>query len=248
MTSRTITIVGLAALLWSSAPAVVSAADARLYELTENMKVTSWGGVQFRNATSRLMGTADLGTPLCPASRTAALNRYAKTCTVNATGTDNIDLATGRGDFGGTFTVVVQGDNPVDSPELAVMKGWFRGKMDFSPAILFGIPLGYVTGTLVDDRGVTSPFTGTFRLPFVLTSLPVPDGKGGSVSMGCGATLPCDAVAFGGAPTPLNPMTNYDLVAATRPVYLLDDMASVVPLTSGEFGYGWAMVKFEISF
>jgi hypothetical protein len=248
MTSRTISIVGLVAFLWIGAPAVVSAADARLYELTENMKLTSRGNFQYRKATSRLMGTADFGTPLCPAGRTAALNRYAKTCTVNATGTDNIDLATGRGDFGGTFTVVVQGDNAVDSPELVVMKGLFRGKMDFSPAMLFGIPLGYVTGTLVDDRGATFPFTGTFRLPFVLTSLPMPDGNGGSVSMACGDALPCDAVAFGGAPTPLNPMSNYNLVAATRPVYLLDDMASVVPLTSGEFGYGWAMVKFEINF
>lgn len=248
MTRRTCCVVGLTALLWMSAPAIVSAADARLYELTENMRLTSHGKFEHRKATSRLVGTADLGTPLCPTDRSAALNPNAKACTVNATGSDNINLATGRGDFGGTFTVVVQGDNPVDSPELVVMRGAFRGKMDFSPAVLLGIPLGHVTGTLTDDRGGTFPFRGTFRLPFVLTSLPVPDGSGGTVWMPCGAALSCDQLAFAGTPTPLSPMSNYDLVAATRPVYLLDDLATVVPVAAFEYGYGWAMVKFEIDF
>src|SRR5262249_51631652 len=100
------------------------------------------------------------GTPLCPVALIAAVSPYAKTCTINATGSDNINLATGRGDFGGTFTVVVQGDNPTDSPELVVMKGTFKGKMDFSPAVLFGIPLGYVSGKLSDGRGSTFAFTG----------------------------------------------------------------------------------------
>jgi hypothetical protein len=248
VTSRTIGVVALAALSWMSTPAIVSAADARLYEVTENMRMTGSGKFAHRKATSHLIGSADIGTPLCPVARTGALNPYASTCTVNATGSDNINLATGLGDFRGAFTVVLQGDNPVDSAELVVMKGTFRGRMDFSPAVLFGIPLGYVTGTLADDQGGTFPFTGTFRLPFVLTSLPLADGNGRTVSVQCGAALPCDAMAFGGAATPLSPMSNYNLVAATRPLYLLDDLATVVPLMPNEFGYGWGMVKFEISF
>src|SRR5262249_25493590 len=247
-TGRVITVVALSALVWNNAPAVASAADARLYEVTENMRLTSHGKFERRKATSELIGTANAGTPLCPVALIAAVSPYAKTCTINATGSDNINLATGRGDFGGTFTVVVQGDNPTDSPELVVMKGTFKGKMDFSPAVLFGIPLGYVSGKLSDGRGSTFAFTGTFRLPFVLTALPMSDGAGGTVSEVCGPSLPCDAVAFGGAPTPLNPMSNYNLVAATRPLYLMDDLATLVPLQASEFGYGWAMVKFEISF
>ena len=140
-------------------PATAFAADAQLYELTENMKLVG-GKVVHRKATSELMGTAKAGTPLCP---------LPVDCTINATGSDNISLATGLGNFGGTFTVVVQGDNPVDSPEYVVAKGKFRGKMDFSLAILYTVPLGSVVGKMEID-GVQGhvPFTGTFRLPFVL--------------------------------------------------------------------------------
>jgi hypothetical protein len=234
-------------LLWVGSAAIASAAGARLYELTENMTLTAQGKFEHRKATSELMGTADVGTPLCPAALVAMVDPGAGSCTINATGSDNIDLGTGLGDFHGTFTVVVQGDNPVDSPERVVMKGTFQGKIDFSPAVLLGIPLGHVVGRLTDGQGGAVPFTGTFRLPFVLRSLSVPT-PGGVVVTPCGPELPCDATAFGNAPTPLNPMSFYDLVAATRPLYLLDDLVSTVPVQSGEFGAGWAAVKFEITF
>ena len=145
----------LLALMVGPAPAL--AADATLYELTENMKVVARHGPH-RAATSELMGTANANTPLCP---------LPVTCTINATGSDNISLATGLGNFGGSFTVVVQGDNPTDSPEYVVAKGKFRGKMDFSPAILYGAPYGTVVGKMELDgvRGHV-PFTGVFRLPF----------------------------------------------------------------------------------
>ena len=148
----------LLALMVGPAPAL--AADATLYELTENMKLTS-GKVVHRKATSELMGTASAGTPLCP------MPVGYPACTINATGSDNISLATGLGNFGGSFTVVVQGDNPVDSPEYVIAKGKFSGKMDFSPAILYGAPYGTVVGKMQLDgvRGHV-PFTGTFFLPF----------------------------------------------------------------------------------
>ena len=144
----------LLALMVGPAPAL--AADATLYELTENMKVTG-KHVAHRKATSELMGTANAGTPLCP---------LPVTCTINATGSDNISLATGLGNFGGTFTVVVQDGVSVDSPEYVVAKGKFHGKMDFSPAILGGAPYGTVVGKMVLDGGGSHPFTGTFFLPF----------------------------------------------------------------------------------
>jgi len=138
-------------------PAPTLAADATLYELTENMKLAG-KQVPHRRATSELMGTAKAGTPLCP---------LPVDCTINATGSDNISLATGLGNFGGTFTVVVQDGMSVDSPEYVVANGKFKGKMDFSPAILGGVPYGTVVGKMVLDgvRGHV-PFTGTFFLPF----------------------------------------------------------------------------------
>jgi hypothetical protein len=131
---------------------------AALYELTENLSLKALKGGQ-RKATSQLLGVARSGTPLCPTTLGAD-------CTINATGSDNISLATGLGTFGGTFTVVVQGDNPVDGPEAVVARGHFSGKMDFSPAILNGVPLGTVTGEVGLNGNPTVPFTGTFRLPF----------------------------------------------------------------------------------
>ena len=155
----------LALLAFVAAPllgATALAADATLYELTENMKLVGKDSPR-RRATSELMGTANAGTPLCP------MPVGAPPCTINATGMDNISLVTGLGKFSGTFTVVVQGDNPVDSPEFVIAKGKFSGKMDFSPAVLGGIPYGTVVGTLDPNGGGHRDqvrFTGTFFLPF----------------------------------------------------------------------------------
>jgi len=149
------------------APRFVQAADATLYELTENMKKTKFRDGSYRSATSQLSGWADLGTPLCPKSLVTVLSPGATKCAINATGNDNINVATGLGDFWGTYTVVVQGDNAVDGPELVVLRGSFRGEMNFAPALIKGIPYGTVTGTMRRSRGEGSiPFTGVFRLPF----------------------------------------------------------------------------------
>ena len=161
----------LALLAFVAAPlfgATALAADATLYELTENMKLVGKDSPR-RRATSELMGTANAGTPLCP------MPVGAPPCTINATGSDNISLVTGLGKFSGTFTVVVQGDNPVDSPEFVIAKGKFTGKMDFSPAVLGGIPYGSVVGTLDPNGGGHRDqvrFKGTFFLPFVFPDDP----------------------------------------------------------------------------
>src|SRR2546428_6069730 len=88
------------------------------------------GKLVHRKATSELMGLAKAGTPLCP------MPVGAPPCTINATGPDDISLATGLGNLGGTFTAAVQGDNATDSPELVIANGKSHGKMDFSPAVL----------------------------------------------------------------------------------------------------------------
>jgi hypothetical protein len=228
----------LAALTLVAAPllaATAFAADAQLYEVTENMKLVG-KKVAYRRATSELMGVARANTPLCP---------MPVDCTINATGSNNISLATGLGTFGGTFTVVVQGDNAADSPEAVVARGGFSGKMDFSPAILRGVPLGTVVGKMqIDGRHRPVPFTGTFRLPFVL---PYPD-----------------AALFGALPLPLTPFpTKFyvgqkdaagkpicqsdDTSSCTRPLYL-DDSGSPFPLTAEEYGLGYPTVRFDVTF
>jgi hypothetical protein len=229
MTKRIIAVVGLAVMATASLPAAATAGGARLYEMTENMKITSKGKLAKRTALSALIGTADVGTPLCPADLVAVYAPGATSCTINALGIDSISLSTGLGPISGWYTVVVQGDNNADSPELVITKGSFSGNMDFSPAIVYGIPLGSVTGTVTDSNTKkASSFTGTFRLPFVL---PVPD-----------------AALFAGLPLPLTPMDHYDVTNTTRPLYLRNDMQNIDAVTSSEFGAGWAAVKFEINF
>src|SRR3989454_11991043 len=89
----------LALLAFVAAPllgATALAADATLYELTENMKL---GGNDSppRRATSELMGTTNAGTPLCP------MPVGPPPGTINATGMANINLVTGLRTVSGTF-------------------------------------------------------------------------------------------------------------------------------------------------
>lgn len=144
--------------------------DATLYEATENMKLkgkVELGGQtfpRFRKATSELMGVARRGSPLCPDWVPGTGN-----CTINVTGHDSVDLTTGLGSLHGTFTTLVQGDNLVDSPEFVVMKGKFKGTIDFRPALdpIHPLPLGTVYNAHLAVDGIGSfPFTGTFRQPF----------------------------------------------------------------------------------
>jgi hypothetical protein len=215
----------------------VAEPGAKLYELTENMSLNGKKN-PFRRATSELAGFAKVGTPLCPRALVDFYNPGATFCFLNATGTDNISTQTGLGTFNGTFTVVVQGDNAVDSPEKVIAKGKFLGDMNFKPAILFTIPLGSVTGTVWlngrgdddhDEGGV--PFTGVFRLPFV---------------------LPADLLP---AETGCNPMGENGL---TAPIYLLNapndrwlgDIGhwTCATVQDAEKALAFPTVRFEISF
>ncbi len=151
-----------------------------LYEVTEDMALFAADGktqvltpdpAGSRQATAQLSGFAKVGTPLCP-FEILQLTPGAKQCTVNATGQDNLSLATGRGTVKGTYAVVVQGDNAVDASEFVVMTGTFEGDGDLSPAIAGQAPIGFITngvGTIDGYPGPAFSFTGKFRLPFALT-------------------------------------------------------------------------------
>ena len=199
----------------------VAEPGAKLYELTENMSLKGKNNV-FRRATSELAGFAKLGTPLCPEELVKQFNPDATFCFLNATGSDNISLQTGVGTFNGTFTVVVQGDNAVDSPELVVARGNFDGLMDFSPAILRMTPFGTVKGHLTLDGGNATPFTGIFRLPFVVPLVLEADLR----------------ACLAGS----NPET------CLSPALYLNDDGSTALVREDEKALGYPTVRFEISF
>lgn len=154
-----------------------ASADAALYEVTEDMYLKDAAGAFVKSAVpggrrmavARLAGWAKIGTPLCP-SWVLRINPSATRCTVNASGADDLSLSTGKGTLGGTFAVVVQGDNTVDAAEFVIMTGTFKGDADLSLAFT-GKPLGFITngvGTIDGYDGTAFAFSGTFRLPFVL--------------------------------------------------------------------------------
>ena len=148
------------------------AADATLYELTENMSVES--GV--RTALAALQGTARVGSPLCPEALAFMVN--IKSCTVTAIGHNGVDINVesstfGTGSLWGTFAVVVNEDNPVDAAEFVVMTGDFEGEMKLVMTADGVLPLITITqGQLLPHPnlfGVTpATFSGVFRLPFTV--------------------------------------------------------------------------------
>lgn len=170
-TKRMVAMLGLIGAAVTTVPTVANAGGATLYELTENMKLVQrhrehkhqLPAVTRRIATAAIAGLAEPGTPLCPVPEFQS----GDSCAVNVIGNDNISLTTGLGTLNGSFRTVIQGDNPVDGPEAVVLKGEFRGQMDFSPAILHDIPFGTVIGKVkVAGSRKREDFTGVFRLPF----------------------------------------------------------------------------------
>jgi len=239
-TTRLAAILGLATLALTGVPAAARAGGATLYELTENMKIvtSSRDGrtTNRRAAMSALTGVAAVNTPLCP---DASLASGPAGCAVNVTGLDNVSLVTGLGTLAGTFTTVVQGDNPVDGPEAVVLTGSFTGRMDFSPAIVRQIPYGSVSGRVASGRGKDTPFTGVFRLPFAGNVEVAPGLKVTLRQLFCPASP---------APNPLAPMYGgHDLA-------YLDFDANGQPngqcldIQPTELSLGAPLVRFDVKF
>lgn len=150
---------------------VLANSDATLYEVTETVRFDNAAGlsVTMRNAIATLMGSARLGTPLCPAAVLAA-NPTTTSCEIAGQGQDSVSLATGLGPVWGTFAVLINAPGNSDDhvPDLPVLTGTFTGDVDLSPAVRSRIPLGYLrNGRLtIDQSGQVISFSGTFRLPF----------------------------------------------------------------------------------
>jgi hypothetical protein len=240
-TKRMVAMLGLVGVAVAGAPAVASAGSATLYELTENMKLVQRNhrnaSVSRRVATSAITGVATVGTPLCPV---AELQSGPAGCAVNVLGHDNVSLKTGLGTLQGRFTTVVQGDNPVDGPEAVALHGDFFGHMDFSPAILRQIPYGTVNGR-VHVRGVRTPFTGVFRLPFAGNA---------EVEVAPGYKMTLRQIFCPLSPTP-NP--NAELYGGVDLAYLDFDATNTpngqcLDIQPNELSLGAPLVRFDIDF
>jgi hypothetical protein len=186
--------VALFALAMAGMPAAASAGSATLYELTENMHLDNLSEPTLRTASAALQGTAEGGTPLCPAPLLGLLTAFGlpsgTSCTLTAFGEDAVSLAGGNGSFTGAFAVVVNLDNPVDAPEFVVMTGTFGAHMQILadangqrlPLIqitegtllttdVLGVPVAYVGlffPGLTPEMFAQASFGGIFRLPFVV--------------------------------------------------------------------------------
>jgi hypothetical protein len=222
---------GMAAAQGRPAPA---SDQAFLYEMSENATVVVAGNNLHRQATSELQGVAAYPSPLCPLN-TLVTNPKSDTCTVTATGSNDVvlDVSTAQpiptsGAVWGTFAVVVQLDNPVDSPELPVITGAFFGTITFGQP---GVPIGSASGSFVlggqlsdvvggqpsDPQLCTKktcqPFTAKFRQPFAMSA------HGERVKPRRG-----------------------------RDAFYLGDNGHLIPVRQDERAVGWPTVRFEINF
>jgi hypothetical protein len=184
-----------------------------------------------RHATSQLQGVAMLGSLLCPIPLEVTVSN--NECTVIATGTDDVKLvldpASGQlvptsGAVWGTYAVLVQLDNGVDSPEFPVQTGTFHGVINFQPPL----PLGFVSDGVFTIDGVAGSwsFDATFRQPF----------KDPNQN---------DTVTRRG-----NAVSSSRTAASARwdaAYYLMDD-GTWQEVRPDERAVGWPTVRFEISF
>ena len=117
------------------------------------------------------------------------------------------------------------------------MRGSFSGQMDFSPALLRGVPYGTVVGTMDTPQGRFA-FTGVFRLPFAANYAGPETGWATLRQIFCPLTSSANAYApfFDG----------YDLA------YLATSdgvpSGSCIDIGPKELSLGSPLVRFEITF
>lgn len=164
------------ALMGSAFPAPAAAQtapDVVLYEVTEAVG-SKGAGAQggFKSSVATLSGVARTGVAPCPP---AIANATMAGCWVVVRATGRADDITGIGPVVGSFEVVVQDKNVVDSPEIVVLRGHMGGDIDLSPAFQQNRPLGAITGsytlkgvagTIMEGQTIKGSFTGVFRLPY----------------------------------------------------------------------------------
>ena len=208
-------------------PALLGGTGFTLYEVSERVHMDPSTGEPVR--VSPLLGFAELGTPICPSAVWVTVPKI-ESCTVIATGTNVVSLATATSHVFGSFDVVLKlpSDSSVHIPNAPVLSGTFVGTIDLTQAVTSssGVPLLlFIRGSFrIEWSSValpacsalpcTLPFSGTFRVPFAIDDLahPVEADRGHA--------------AF----------------------YLADDRHRRIPVRPTERAAGFPTVRLEVSF
>jgi len=213
-------------------PAQLGGTGFTLYEVSERVHMDPSTGEAVR--VSPLLGFAELGTPICPSAVWVTVPKI-ESCTVIATGTNVVSLATATSHVFGSFDVVLKlpSDSSVHIPNAPVLSGTFVGTIDLRSAVTSssGVPLLlFIRGSFTIEWSTiewstmappacpelpcTLPFSGTFRVPFAIDDLghPVEADRGHA--------------AF----------------------YLADDLHRRIPVRPTERAAGFPTVRLEVSF
>ncbi len=135
-----------------------------IYETTQNAKFTGEKFVR-RISTAAAQGKVGAGSPIChPYDMTKPA------CDITIMATDKISTTTGKGPIEGTFAIVVHeitlGAPTAEPAAIVVLKGFLRGEVDISAALLHNVPLGSIIGRWETRDGRSGTFTGTLRFAF----------------------------------------------------------------------------------
>jgi hypothetical protein len=194
----------------------------------------------FRNAVSELQGVSALNSPLCPGAAFVT-NPKSDTCTVTVTGHDSVQLdpttfVPAGGAVWGSSAVVIQLDNPVDSPEWPLVPGAFYGTITFGNP---GVPIGSATASFLIGVQVPPSVQQTDPAAFAAWFQPACAAAGT-------ACVPFSAKFR----QPFAMRANGDHKKARRgeeAFYLLDN-GKLDKVRQDERAVGWPTVRFEITF
>jgi hypothetical protein len=265
MSAATKSLVVLIAFVALIPARVAVAADATLYELSEEMSIDGRG---HRIATSSFQGTASLGTPLCPYvlanMLTMTTGVSVKSCTVSGLGWDDVDAnpasrSFGTGVVGGTFAVVINADNIIDAPEYVVMTGKFNGRMMLTaPADLKGKrqSLGPTTQRILLTDGVFTPeniagFSPEQLAAFLTTSNPDPTGLDPAYLAGVVRTLGVSPANFSGVfrlPFAMSEGQKEKPRKDRDANFYLSDEEKLIKVRKDERALGYPTVRIEVNF
>ena len=241
---------------------VAVAADATLYELSEEMTVVNG----HRMAKASFQGTAEIGTPLCPQTLVTILNLAVKSCTVTGVGWDDVDINPaspyfGMGSVEGTFAVVLNGDNVVDAPEYVVMTGRFTGKMYLTaPAEFTGKKQSAGPGTqrIILGGGVFTPENIGGLSPQQLAVSVITNGASTDPEGHNPAVIAATVQALGLVPAAFSGVFRLPFSVANgqkekprkdgRDTYYLSDTDKLIKVRRDETALGYPTVRIEVNF
>lgn len=242
--------------------AVAVAADATLYELSEEMTLVDG----HRKATASFQGTAEIGTPLCPQTLVTMLTLAVKSCTVTGIGWDDVDIDPASPDFGtgsvkGTFAVVLNGDNLVDAPEYVVMTGSFTGTMYLTaPAQFTGKKqsAGPSTQRILLGGGVFTPKNIGGLSPQELAVWVITNRKSTDPNGHDPEVVAATVQALGLAPANFSAVFRLPFSLTngqkekprkdSRDTYYLSDTGTLIKVRRDETALGYPTVRIEVNF